>query len=95
MSEAQQREAGVSRPVASMQLRSRHWRVFDQAGELVDEIQGDGVVGQQPILRAGGAKMFRVSVLGSCSAWPTVVNDCVARLRRAAGLLHAFHHDLG
>ena len=60
MSEAQQREAGVSRPAASVQLRSRHWRVFDQAGELVDEIQGDGVVGQQPILRAGGAVVWEM-----------------------------------
>ena len=54
LSEVDQRKAGVARPAVSMQLRSRHWRIFDQADDLVDEIPGDGVIGQQPILRAGG-----------------------------------------
>ena len=54
-SEAEQRAAGAAHPVEQVQLRSRHWRIFDAAGELVDEIQGEGVVGQHPTLMAGDA----------------------------------------
>lgn len=36
----------------SVQLISRHWRVTDGAG-LVAHVDGDGVVGEQPVLRPG------------------------------------------
>jgi len=34
------------------QLRGRHWFITDSTG-TVDEVQGDGVVGAQPLLRPG------------------------------------------
>ena len=34
------------------QLRSRHWIITD-ANDHVQEVRGDGVVGAQPVLRAG------------------------------------------
>lgn len=36
----------------TVQLRSRHWRITDSAGN-VQEVRGEGVVGEQPILRPG------------------------------------------
>ena len=62
LSEAEQRRAGAAHPVAQVQLRSRHWRIFDAAGELVDEIQGEGVVGQHPTLIAGENSMPATSI---------------------------------
>lgn len=38
----------------TVQLLNRHWVITDAGGE-VDEVRGAGVVGQQPILRAGEA----------------------------------------
>jgi ApaG protein len=38
-------------PVAAT-LRSRHWVITDANGKI-QEVQGDGVVGQQPFLRPG------------------------------------------
>lgn len=35
-----------------VQLRSRHWIITDGAGQ-VHEVQGEGVVGEQPILGTG------------------------------------------
>jgi len=35
-----------------VQLKTRHWRITDAAGN-VQEIRGDGVVGEQPVLKAG------------------------------------------
>jgi len=34
------------------QLRSRHWIITDSTGRR-EEVKGDGVVGQQPVLRPG------------------------------------------
>jgi ApaG domain len=53
LSEREQRECGVARPVARVQLKSRHWRIRTIKGELVDEVVGDGVVGAHPVLEAG------------------------------------------
>ena len=53
LSEKEQRECGVARPVARVQLKSRHWRIRTIKGELVDEVVGDGVVGAHPVLEAG------------------------------------------
>jgi ApaG protein len=36
----------------SVQLRSRHWIITDGLGE-VEEVQGPGVVGEQPVLSPG------------------------------------------
>lgn len=35
-----------------VQLLSRHWRITDSAGQ-VQEVRGDGVVGEQPVLEPG------------------------------------------
>ena len=37
---------------ASVQLISRHWRITDALGRL-QEVKGDGVVGEQPIIAPG------------------------------------------
>lgn len=38
----------------SVQLLTRHWIITDARGE-VQEVRGDGVVGDQPILEPGGS----------------------------------------
>ncbi len=38
----------------TVQLLTRHWRIMDQGGN-VQEVKGDGVVGEQPILVPGDA----------------------------------------
>ena len=43
----------VNRGVERVQLVSRHWRITDARGRVV-EIRGDGVVGEQPWLAPGG-----------------------------------------
>lgn len=35
-----------------VQLRTRYWRITDSQG-LTDEVRGDGVVGEQPVIRPG------------------------------------------
>ena len=37
---------------APVQLMSRHWRIMDSLGRMV-EVKGDGVVGEQPLLEPG------------------------------------------
>ncbi|HUY68453.1 MAG TPA: Co2+/Mg2+ efflux protein ApaG [Alphaproteobacteria bacterium] len=36
----------------TVQLKSRHWRITDARGELI-EVKGAGVVGEQPVLEPG------------------------------------------
>ena len=38
----------------AVQLISRHWRIIDGRGQ-VSEVEGEGVVGEQPIIQPGGA----------------------------------------
>lgn len=38
----------------TLQLMTRHWRITDREGH-VQEVNGDGVVGQQPVLQPGSA----------------------------------------
>lgn len=37
----------------SVQLRSRHWIITDSTG-ATEEVRGEGVVGEQPVLNPGG-----------------------------------------
>lgn len=37
----------------TVQLRRRHWKITDSRG-LVQEVEGEGVVGEQPVLHPGG-----------------------------------------
>jgi ApaG protein len=36
----------------AVQLRSRHWIIVDSAG-ATEEVRGDGVVGEQPVIQPG------------------------------------------
>lgn len=45
--------AGAFRPLASVQLRSRHWVIRDGRGEVDSEVRGEAVVGHYPLLIAG------------------------------------------
>ncbi|MGB3848097.1 Co2+/Mg2+ efflux protein ApaG [Sphingopyxis sp. YF1] len=38
----------------AVQLISRHWRIVDGHGQ-VSEVEGEGVVGEQPLIQPGGA----------------------------------------
>jgi len=38
----------------TVQLKTRHWQITDSHGK-VQEVRGDGVVGEQPVLRPGGS----------------------------------------
>ena len=38
----------------SAQLLTRHWRISDGRGQL-SEVEGEGVVGEQPLIQPGGA----------------------------------------
>jgi hypothetical protein len=40
-------------PLASVQLRSRHWIIRDASGAVDNEVRGEAVVGHYPLLRAG------------------------------------------
>ncbi|KAL4458786.1 hypothetical protein ABPG75_013651 [Micractinium tetrahymenae] len=40
-------------PLESVQLRSRYWRIRDAAGQVVNEVRGEAVVGHYPLLRPG------------------------------------------
>jgi F-box protein 3 len=42
------------RPLQRCQLESRHWRILGPGGELVNEVSGEGVIGEYPALEAGG-----------------------------------------
>ena len=42
----------------SAQLLSRRWRIHDSVGEDT-HVQGEGVVGEQPVIRAGGVHEYR------------------------------------
>ena len=53
----------------SAQLLSRRWLIHDSIGE-VTEVQGDGVVGEQPHIAAGGVHEYQsFCVLKSPSGW--------------------------
>jgi len=42
-----------NRGMETVQLLTRHWRITDGRGEI-HEVEGDGVVGEQPVLGPGG-----------------------------------------
>lgn len=47
--------------LARVQLESRHWRILDAGGALVKDIRGEGVVGEFPLLQAGGPEFAYAS----------------------------------
>jgi ApaG domain len=86
---SQQKAAGERKPLKTVQLRSRRWRIRDSSGELVDDISGDGVISQFPVLSEGNppaglaapytppGKAYRVMPQAS---WSTV-----SRVRASSG----------
>lgn len=42
----------VNNGEATVQLKRRHWKITDALGRM-QEVQGDGVVGEQPVLQPG------------------------------------------
>jgi ApaG protein len=42
----------TNRGPETVQLKTRHWRITDAHGRL-QEVRGDGVVGEQPVLKPG------------------------------------------
>jgi len=63
----------------TVQLTRRHWYVFS-AGELLAEVEGEGVVGAQPILAAGESFKY---------ASGTVIHDLVGAMAGHYTFLHS------
>ncbi|MBV9522989.1 MAG: Co2+/Mg2+ efflux protein ApaG [Alphaproteobacteria bacterium] len=42
----------------TVQLRRRHWRITDSMGRMQD-VRGDGVVGEQPVLKPGQSFAYK------------------------------------
>lgn len=47
-------EDGARHHLPRCQLRGRHWVIRDPAGDVRDEVRGEGVIGEFPILTSGG-----------------------------------------
>jgi len=43
--------------VEPIQLMRRHWFITDETGN-VQEVEGEGVIGQQPVIEPGGAHQY-------------------------------------
>jgi len=41
----------------SIQLKRRHWHIIDSNGEK-KEVEGEGVIGQQPVIASGGTYRY-------------------------------------
>lgn len=50
-----------NRGAETVQLMSRYWRITDAAGK-VQEVEGPGVVGEQPVLEPGGSFSYTSGV---------------------------------
>jgi ApaG protein len=45
----------------AVKLVSRYWRIIDEQG-VVQEVHGEGVIGEQPIIKAGGSYQYSSGV---------------------------------
>ena len=54
----------------TVQLRTRHWVITD-ANEIVREVRGEGVVGQQPTLEPGESHQYQSGCILE-TAWGTM-----------------------
>lgn len=52
----------TNRSLVSMQLMSRHWIITDEK-QQVQEVKGQGVVGQQPVFAPGASFTYTSSVI--------------------------------
>ncbi len=64
-----------------VQLLSRHWKITDGRG-AISHVDGDGVVGEQPLLKPGGSHDY---VSGCPLATPTGMMEGNYRFIRADG----------
>ena len=72
----------------TVQLMTRYWRITDAAGKIL-EVQGDGVVGEQPVLDPGEAFEYTSGTpLGTPSGF------MVGRYVMAAGDGRTFEVDI-
>ena len=66
----------------AVQLISRHWRIMDGLGRMV-EVKGDGVVGEQPHLQPGESFEY---TSGTPLATPTGIMTGTYQMQGADGL---------
>ena len=53
----------------SVQLVKRHWQITDAMGRM-QEVKGDGVVGEQPVIKPGGSFVYSSGTpLGTASGF--------------------------
>ncbi len=45
----------------SIKLANRYWRIIDEKG-IVQEVSGEGVIGEQPLIAAGGSYQYSSGV---------------------------------
>lgn len=45
----------------TIQLASRYWRIIDEQG-IIQEVNGEGVIGEQPIIASGGTYQYSSGV---------------------------------
>ncbi len=64
-----------------MQLLTRHWKITDGHGS-VNHVDGDGVVGEQPLLKPGGSHDY---VSGCPLSTPSGIMEGHYRFIRADG----------
>lgn len=62
----------------TVQLLSRYWKIFDSLNN-VEEVQGEGVIGQKPVLKPGQAHSYSsgcllLSPIGSMQGHYNMVN---------------------
>ncbi|MGL4405003.1 MAG: Co2+/Mg2+ efflux protein ApaG [Notoacmeibacter sp.] len=47
----------ANQSLGSIKLLARYWRIVDGTGR-VEEVHGEGVVGEQPLIKAGGSYQY-------------------------------------
>jgi ApaG protein len=62
----------------TVQLESRHWDIFDSLHQK-DEVDGEGVIGEKPILRPGATYKYQSgcllsSAFGAMQGYYTLIN---------------------
>lgn len=87
---SQQKAAGERKPLKTVQLRSRRWRIRDSSGEAVDDISGDGVISQFPVLTEGVTRRTRNTVHPPGKAYhvmPQASWSTVSRVRASSACI--------
>lgn len=72
----------------SVQLTDRYWQIFDALNN-VEEVFGEGVIGQKPVLKAGDIHKYSsgcllLSPLGSMRGYYNMVNFATTRKFKVA-----------